>query len=65
MVSVGPVMNGVQVTYRLIFTISPFLVLHYGTMDLGNDGKGMFNAPVNVRNNDICVYCKFSLEVDS
>ena len=66
-------------THRLIFTVSPLLVLHYGTMDLGYDGVGVYdtlmnvgndsmgvcNTLMNIRNNYICVDCKFSLEVDS
>ena len=32
-------------------------------MDLGNDGKGVFDTPMNIGNNDICVYRKLGLEV--
>ena len=34
-------------------------------MDLGNDGKGICNTPMNIGNNDIRVYRKLRLEVDS
>ena len=54
---------GTRNTYRQIFTATPFLVLHYGMMDLGNDGKGVFDTPMNIGNNDICVYRKLGLEV--
>ena len=47
----------------MIFTVSPFLFLHYGTMDLGNDGMGIYGTPMNVRENNICVYRKLGLEV--
>ena len=64
-------------THRLIFTVSPFLILHHDTMDLGNDGMGVHdtlmnvgndgigvcNTPMNIRNNDIRVYRKLGLEV--
>ena len=50
-------------THRLVFTVSPFLVLHYDTMDLGNGGIGDCNIPMNIRNDYICVYCKLRLEV--
>ena len=42
-------------THRLVFTVSPFLVLHYDTMDLGN-------IPMNIRNDYICVYRKLRLK---
>ena len=32
-------------------------------MDLGNDGKGICNTPMNIGNNDIRVYRKLRLEV--
>ena len=47
----------------MIFTVSPFLFLHYGTMDLGNNGMGVYDTPMNVRDNNICVYRKLGLEV--
>ena len=34
-------------------------------MDLGNDGKGICNTPMNIGNNDIRVYRKLRLEVNS
>ena len=36
--------------HRLIFTVSPFLALHYGTMDVGNDGVGVRNIALKLRN---------------
>ena len=47
----------------MIFAVSPFLFLHYGTMDLRNDRVGVYDTPMNVRDNNICVYRKLGLEV--
>ena len=42
----------------MIFAISPFLVCHYGAMDVGNDDMG-------VGNDCICVDCQFGLKEGS
>ena len=47
----------------MIFAVSPFLFLHYGTMDLRNDRVGVYDTPMNVRDNNICVYRKLGLDV--
>ena len=49
-------------------TTNPFLALHDGAMDVGNDGMGARNAMVNsvgIGDDYICVQCKFGLEADS
>jgi len=56
-------------THCQTLTISPFLTLYHGTMDVGNimlklrnDGVGICNALTNVGNDQICVDRKLGLE---
>jgi len=49
-------------THCQILTINLTLTLYHGTMDVRNDGVGVYNALMNVGDNQICVDRKFGLE---
>ena len=58
-------------THQLIFIISPFLTLHDGAVDVGNNGLRVRDVTLKLGNDDVgvgngCirVYCKFGLESD-
>ena len=60
----------------MISAICPFLACHYGAMDIGNDGMGVYDTlmnighdstgvhyvTTNVGNDCICIYCQFGLK---
>ena len=51
-----------NVTHKLVLTVNPFQTLLHVTMNVRNQGVGVYNTMVDIRNNHMGGYCKLSLQ---
>jgi len=58
-------LNCTSFTYHLMLAIGPFPILDYVPVNIGNEGVGVRNVVMNVRNSHVCIYCKLSLRINS
>ena len=45
-----------ECAHRQIFTISPFLALHHGTMNIRNNCVGVCNIVLELGNDGVCIH---------
>ena len=48
-------MNRVEYTYRRIFALGQFLIYYHCAVDIRNNGLGVHDVALELRNDDVCV----------